>query len=280
MLKLVLSAIVCFGIVGCNVDDEIKDISCSNTLKVDAGSDKTVTVNEEIVISGTASKKNGVISEYEWRKGTETLSTSNSFSYIPTTVGSQVLTFVVTDDNDCKASDDMTLTVKPVVNSDTSTQTNSNNETEVNTQTNSDNEAEVDTQTNSNDEAEVDAQTNSNNKYSWTNGEIKATVTSLKKTAGLITLTVVYENLSDKDIKFTIYKYKTYLLDENGAIWNFQEDSASFYDGGRTIFPSKKIVTNMKFKAKNSQNGTKFDLVVTTYYREEINHRILNIIPN
>ncbi len=242
MFKLILSAILLFGFAGCSLDDENEGTSCG-TLTVSAGPDKTATVNEAVVISGTVTKKDKEISEYEWRKGTEVLSTVSSFSHVPTTVGNQVLTFVVKDSDGCEASDKMTLTVKPVVNEGNGTPINSNG------------------------------------KYTWTNGELKVTVTSLKKTSNLITLDVVYENLSSEDISVVLYSPSTRLLDENGAIWDSKEDTANLFDG-RTILPSKKIVTKIKFKARNATNGTTFDFIGTDLYYDELNHRILGIPVN
>ena len=247
MFKLILSTMLLFGLAGCYLDDQNEDSEGSScgSLTVNAGSDKSVTVNEVVVISGTA--KNGTVSEYEWRKGTKTLSTLSSFSYVPTTVGNQVLTFIVTDDDGCKASDNMTLTVKSVVNSGGITNTPTQ-------------------------------QTNLDGKYSWTNGKLKATLTSFSKTGEWITMGAVYENLSSEDIELYIYS-STHLLDENGAIWNSTEDTAGLYGNSRTILPSRKIVTEIKFKAESSQNGTKFDLILDLY-PAEFKHRILGIVAN
>jgi hypothetical protein len=243
MFRLILSAILLFGLVGCYDID--KDITCG-TLTINAGSDKTVTVNETVVISGTVTKKDGAISEYEWRKGTETLSTLTSFSYVPTDVGNQKLIFIATDEDGCEASDNMTLTVKPVVSSGSDTPST----------------------------------TNLDGKYSWTNGTLKATLTSFTKTGEWITLGAVYENISDEDIKLHIYS-STHLLDENGAIWDSTEDTAGLYRAysSRTILPSRKITTEIKFKAKKSQNGTKFDLILDAS-PSEFDHRILGIVVN
>ena len=248
MLKFILSTILLLGFVGC--DDGYLDSSCGE-LKVNAGLNKTATVNEAVLISGIVIKRDGEISEYRWvDENNEVLSTLSSFSYVPTTVGNHVLTFIVTDDNGCEASDKMTLTVKPL------SVDNSGYNITTTTQT----------------------QQNYDGTYSWTNGELKATVTSLKKTGQLITLGVVYENVSSEDIKFGVW-YKTHLLDENGAIWKSIGDTAGLYKTYRTILPSRKIVTQIKFKAKTSQNGTKFDLILNAYY-DDFDHRILGIPVN
>jgi len=256
MFRLILSTILLFGLVGCYDEDEgtTYDESCS-TLTIDAGLDKSVTVNETVVISGTVTKKDGEISEYEWRKGTEVLSTLTSFSYVPTTVGNEVLTFIVTDDEGCQASDNMTLTVKPVVSSGTDTPTPITTPTPTPT---------TSTQTN----------------YSWTNDVLKATLTSVKKVGDIITIEATYKNLSDKEITLHILSNYTYLLDENGNRWLFQDDTAEIYYR-RTIFPARQISTKMRFKAKDSNSGHNFDLIFNDGYEdytEYFSHQIQNIV--
>lgn len=254
MFRLILSAILLFGLVGCYDEDEdtTYDESSCSTLTIDVGVDKSVTVNETVTISGTATKEDGEISEYEWRKGTEVLSTLTSFSYVPTTVGNEVLTFIVTDDEGCQASDNMTLTVKPVVSSGTDTPITTPTPTPT-----------TSTQTN----------------YSWTNDVLKATLTSVKKVGDIITIEATYKNLSDKEISLNIWDDGTYLLDENGNRWLFQDDTAEIYST-RTIFPERQIATKMRFKAKDSNDGHNFDLIFNDGYEYApyFSHQIRNIV--
>jgi PBP1b-binding outer membrane lipoprotein LpoB len=78
---------------------------------VDAGADKTVTVNESVTITGSATDSDGTISSIEWKKGNEVLATTLSFSYTPTEVGTDVLTLVVVDDDGESSSDSLSITI-------------------------------------------------------------------------------------------------------------------------------------------------------------------------
>ena len=77
-----------------------------------AGVDMSVTVNESVTITGSASDSDGTISTIEWKKGNEVLATTLSFEYIATEVGTDTLTLTVTDDDGATASDSVTITVK------------------------------------------------------------------------------------------------------------------------------------------------------------------------
>jgi len=78
---------------------------------VNAGTDKTVTVNETITITGTATDSDGTIVSYEWTKGSDVLGTEASLSYTPTVVGTDKLTLTVTDDDGATASDSVNIVV-------------------------------------------------------------------------------------------------------------------------------------------------------------------------
>jgi hypothetical protein len=82
---------------------------------VNAGADKTVTVNEAVTLVGTATDSDGTISSIEWKKGKDVLGTTLTFSYTPTVVGTEVLMLVAVDDDGVTASDE----VKVVVEEDT-----------------------------------------------------------------------------------------------------------------------------------------------------------------
>jgi hypothetical protein len=166
---------------------------------------------------------------------------------VPTDVGNQKLTFMVTDDKGCDASDSMTLTVKSVVSSGSDTP----------------------------------SITNLEGKYSWTNDILKATLTSVKKVGNIITIEVTYKNLSEKEISLYIQNASTYLLDENGNRWLFQNDTAEI-SSGRTIFSKRQISTTMRFKAKDANSGYTFDLIFNDGYERYstsyFSHQIQNII--
>ena len=239
--------LLAIGVVGCG-DDE-SDRNCSD-LRVNAGADKITVINKGTILKGSVTISQGDISSYEWRRGTSSLSTTASFTYYPTSIGNEVLTFIATDDEGCVRSDNMTLIVK----SDS-----------------------IDNSQESEEEADSQNNSSENSKYSWSNGKLKASITSLKKTGEWITINATYKNLSEEDITLHIYSYETQLLDEDGNIWNFKEDTAKIFRT-RIILPSRQIKTEMKFKAKDSQNGTKFDLILSAH-PSEFTHRILSIKP-
>jgi surface protein len=78
---------------------------------VNAGSDKSVTVNESITLTGTATDSDGSIVSYEWTKDGVTLANTASFEYTPTVAGSETLTLTVTDDEGSKSTDSLTVSV-------------------------------------------------------------------------------------------------------------------------------------------------------------------------
>jgi len=78
---------------------------------VNAGADKSVTVNETTTITGTANDSDGTISTIEWKKGNEVLATTLSFSYTPTEVRTDTLTLTVMDDDGATASDSVNIVV-------------------------------------------------------------------------------------------------------------------------------------------------------------------------
>ena len=82
-----------------------------------AGVDKTVQVNQSVSLVGTGSDTDGTVSSYEWSKNGTTLGTTATYAYTPTTVGTDTLTFTVTDDDGLTDSDtmDVNVTTLPVV---------------------------------------------------------------------------------------------------------------------------------------------------------------------
>jgi len=79
---------------------------------VDAGADKTVTVNQSVTLIGTATDSDGTIVSYEWKKGSEVLGTEATLVYTPTIVGTDTLTLTVTDDDGAVVSDTAIITVE------------------------------------------------------------------------------------------------------------------------------------------------------------------------
>ena len=77
-----------------------------------AGSDKTVTVNETVTINGSGTDSDGYIVSYEWKKGDVVLGTSATLIYTPTEVGIDTLTLTVMDDDGATASDNIIITVQ------------------------------------------------------------------------------------------------------------------------------------------------------------------------
>ena len=78
---------------------------------VNAGVDKTVTINNSVTIAGTATDIDGLIVSYEWKNATTTLSTNPTFTYTPAAAGTDILTLSVMDDDGATASDSMSVVV-------------------------------------------------------------------------------------------------------------------------------------------------------------------------
>jgi len=78
---------------------------------VDAGVDKTVTVNSTVILNGSATDSDGTVVSYRWNKGEEVLGTKATLSYIPTEVGTDTLTLTVMDDDGDSGSDSVNIIV-------------------------------------------------------------------------------------------------------------------------------------------------------------------------
>ncbi len=68
-------------------------------------------VDKPVTIYGKANDPDGVISEYEWTKDGEVLSTTLDVTYIPTELGVDTLTLTVIDNDGASASDSINLEV-------------------------------------------------------------------------------------------------------------------------------------------------------------------------
>lgn len=80
---------------------------------VEAGPDKFSTINEPVIITGTAIDGDGSIVSQQWLENSHILSKNKTFSYIPTTRGEHILIFEATDNDGATKSD----TLKVIVNS-------------------------------------------------------------------------------------------------------------------------------------------------------------------
>jgi len=83
----------------------------SVTTKVDAGEDKHVTLNESITLNAKRIPNIDKVSSYLWTYKKNTLATTRSFSYRPTTLGVKALTFSVLYDDGEKVSDTLKVIV-------------------------------------------------------------------------------------------------------------------------------------------------------------------------
>lgn len=85
-----------------------------------AGADKTVALNEVVLLHGTASDSDGTIVSSGWSEGSKILSSSAILRYDTSVEGTHILIFSVTDSGGAKASDSLILRVgennNPIVN--------------------------------------------------------------------------------------------------------------------------------------------------------------------
>lgn len=107
-----LTIVVLTGCSGGGDTSSSGDDKANKAPIVNAGNDKTTIINQPLTIRGTATDKDGTISTYEWRKGSDTLGTEISLIYIPTKIGIDILTFIATDDDGNSGSDEIRVTVK------------------------------------------------------------------------------------------------------------------------------------------------------------------------
>jgi hypothetical protein len=97
--------------VRCVRDIENIDVPTNSKPTANAGADKTVTVNNSVTLYGSGSDNEGSVT-FEWKKGDEVLGTGKTLTYMPTIVGTDILTLVVTDDDGATASDSVKINVK------------------------------------------------------------------------------------------------------------------------------------------------------------------------
>ena len=77
---------------------------------VNAGDNVSLVEGQTVMLRGSATDSDGRIVSYEWKEGEAVLSTSASFEYTPSSVGTVVLKFSATDDDGMKVVDKITVT--------------------------------------------------------------------------------------------------------------------------------------------------------------------------
>lgn len=110
------------------------------------------------------------------------------------------------------------------------------------------------------------ARTDGKDMPSFQNDFLKITVKSLKKIGQNIELSLLYENLTEKNIKISLYEIgDEYLVDENGEQWKLNkiENIYKSFSRGAYDFPPKlsKIV-KLSFYNKDNSNGTIYHAVL------------------
>jgi uncharacterized protein YkwD len=89
-----------------------KSISSSSvTITADAGDSQRVLINETTTIRGKGEVTDNSELSYLWERGSETLATRATFSYTPTTLGTDKLTLIVTHHSGAVISDSMNVIV-------------------------------------------------------------------------------------------------------------------------------------------------------------------------
>jgi len=110
-----LFLILGFFITACGGDEKSANTtvqSVTDTVKeVDAGEDKRVKINEPVTLTVKEIPNIGNVSSYLWAYKGKNLATTRSFSYTPTTIGVEALTFSVIYNDGEKITD----TVKVIV---------------------------------------------------------------------------------------------------------------------------------------------------------------------
>jgi len=109
--QLFLIALLSFSFIGCVEPEKSSEEFDSFTLTADAGDDKRVLINEPIVLTGKGTTTDSSSLSFHWEKGSETLSTLATFTYIPTKLGVDTLRFVVQHSDGSVISDTMKVVV-------------------------------------------------------------------------------------------------------------------------------------------------------------------------
>ncbi|HIP12061.1 MAG TPA: hypothetical protein EYG73_04990 [Arcobacter sp.] len=99
------------------LNKSFKTIGCETLIPtnyiptVNAGPNKSVSIGDIVTIRGSASDRDGNITSYIWKKGTETLSEIAIVNYTARTKGIKTLTLTVTDNKGATKSDSLQILV-------------------------------------------------------------------------------------------------------------------------------------------------------------------------
>ena len=85
--------------------------STEETIKVDAGDDRYLQLNESVTLRAKSIPHQEEVASYLWKSEKETLATTPSFLYTPTTVGIKKLTLLVRYDDGTEATDTLKVIV-------------------------------------------------------------------------------------------------------------------------------------------------------------------------
>jgi len=94
-----------------STSETTSDTATDTKIIVDAGDDKRAVIFESILIKGTVQTTNTDTLQYQWIRNEKTLATTEAFTYVPTTLGSHELMFVVQDANGASSIDKMQVIV-------------------------------------------------------------------------------------------------------------------------------------------------------------------------
>lgn len=118
MMQVLWVGIVVIFFNACGGEEErnepsepISQTTANTQLIVDAGDDKRAVIFESILIKGTVQTSNKASLQYQWIRNEKTLATTEAFTYVPTTLGSHELTFVVQDATGASSVDKMYVIV-------------------------------------------------------------------------------------------------------------------------------------------------------------------------
>jgi hypothetical protein len=105
LLNMVMALGLVAGLTACGGGSEGNAVPTVN-----AGVDKSVTVNSPVTVTGTASDSDGSIVSTNWSEAGSIIATTLSFAYTPTSVGGHTLTLTVMDNDGVTATDTMVVT--------------------------------------------------------------------------------------------------------------------------------------------------------------------------
>jgi len=112
-------SIVAYNSIGESTRDRLKSFrtTCTPTIIKNnppiakAGSDKNITLGSSVTLNGIGIDSDGNITAYVWKRGTESLATTATLTYTPTSVGTETLTLTVTDNDGATGSDSVDITI-------------------------------------------------------------------------------------------------------------------------------------------------------------------------